>query len=250
VELDLTFSVASNDNEITDLGIENLTFVSAGSFLQHREGYPVGSWFERRIVGAQFNDAGKLVAGSEICDDGEGGTVACAQAPTLFLGRPTPDLEGAFMPSLTLFGNLRVQGMVDFKRGHHKLDGDMRVRCLLFLRCRENFFPQEFVDDPAWLAQTQRGGAFVTDLIRDASFTRFRELSATYTLPTGWAGRFGARAASVTLAGRNLYTWTDYTGMDPEAAFLGGTRGGQSAAWEQNVTPQLQQFVATFNVNF
>jgi len=250
VELDLTLSVATNDNEITDLGVEGVQFVSAGTFLQHREGYPVGSWFEKRIVDAQFDAAGKLIAGSEICDNGEGGTVACAQAPTLFLGRPTPDLEGAFMPSLTLFGNLRVQGMVDFKRGHHKMDGDLRVRCVLFLRCRENFFPQEFVDDPAWLAQTQRGGAFVNDLIRDASFTRFRELSATYTLPTGWAGRFGARAASVTVAGRNLYTWTNYMGMDPEASFLGGTRGGQSAAWEQNVTPQLQQFVATFNVNF
>ena len=54
----------------------------------------------------------------------------------------------------------------------------------------------------------------------------------------------------MTVAGRNLYTWTRYTGMDPEASFLGGTRGAQSAAWEQNVTPQLQQFVATFNVNF
>ncbi|HEU4455413.1 MAG TPA: SusC/RagA family TonB-linked outer membrane protein [Longimicrobium sp.] len=249
-ELDLTFSLATIDNEIVDLGIEGTQFVSAGTFLQHREGYPVGSWFERRIVDAQFDAAGKLIAGSEICDDGQGGTVACAQAPTLFLGRPTPDLEGAFTPSLTLFGNLRLQGMIDFKRGHHKLDGDLRVRCVLFLRCRENFFPQEFVDDPAWLAQTQRGGAFVNDLIRDASFTRFRELSATYSLPDAWARRFGSRGASVTVAGRNLYTWTDYTGMDPEASFLGGTRGGQSAAWEQNVTPQLQQFVATFNVNF
>jgi TonB-linked SusC/RagA family outer membrane protein len=248
-ELDLTFSLASNDNEITDLGLD-LPFVTAGTFLQHREGYPVGSWFEKRIVDAQFNAAGKLVAGSEMCDDGKGGTVACATAPLLFLGRPTPDLEGAFTPSLTLFGNLRLQGMVDFKRGYHKLDGDLRVRCVLFLRCRENFFPQEFVDDPAWLAQTQRGGAFVNGLIRDASFTRFRELSATYTIPTRWSGRFGARAASVTVAGRNLYTWTSYSGMDPEASFLGGTRGAQSAAWEQNVTPQLQQFVATFNVNF
>jgi TonB-linked SusC/RagA family outer membrane protein len=248
VALDLTFSLATNDNEITDLG--DFPVVQAGTFLQHREGYPVGSWFEKRIVGAQFDAAGKLVAGSEVCDDGEGGQVACGSAPLLFLGRPTPELEGAFTPVLTLFGNLRLQALVDFKRGHYKMDGDLRVRCVLFLRCRENFYPAEFVDDPAWLAQTQRAGAYVTDLIRDASFTRFRELSATYTLPQRWSGRFGASAASVTLAGRNLYTWTEYSGMDPEASFLGGSRGGQSAAWEQNVTPQLQQLVATFNVSF
>ena len=32
--------------------------------------------------------------------------------------------------------------------------------------------------------------------------------------------------------------------------FLGGTRGTGSAQWEQNVTPQLQQFVTTLNVTF
>ncbi|HEX8695453.1 MAG TPA: SusC/RagA family TonB-linked outer membrane protein [Longimicrobium sp.] len=248
--LDLTLSLATNDNEIVDLGVEGVEFVSAGTFLQHREGYPVGSWFERRIVGAQFNPNGQLVAGSEICDDGNGGTVACAQAPTLFLGRPTPSLEGAFIPALTLFGNLRLNALFDFKRGHYKLDGDLRVRCVLFLRCRENFYPQEFLDQPAWLAQTQRGGAFVNDLIREASFTRFRELSATYSLPASMTRRFGASHASITLAGRNLYTWTGYSGMDPEASFLGGSRGSGGATWEQNVTPQLQQFVTTVNVTF
>jgi hypothetical protein len=29
-------------------------------------------------------------------------------------------------------------------------------------------------------------------------------------------GRLGTHGASVTLAGRNLKTWTDYTGWDPE----------------------------------
>lgn len=249
--LDLNFSLATNHNRIETLGIPGLTFVSAGTFLQHREGYPVGSWFEKRIVDAKFDAAGKLIAGSEMCDDGAGGVIACAKAPTVFLGRPTPRLEGAFTPTLTVFKNLRLSGMVDFKQGFYKLNGDMRVRCVLFGRCRENFYPAEFVNDPAWLAQTQRGGAFVNGLIQDASFTKLRELSASYTLPASLAGRFGASRASVTVAGRNLYTWTKYPGLEPEASFLGGsTRGSGSAQWEQNVTPQLQQFVTTVNVSF
>jgi hypothetical protein len=211
----------------------------------------VGSWWEKRIVGAQFNPTtGRLIAGSEVCDDGRGGTVPCTQAPQLFLGRPTPSREGAFMPALTLWGRVRLAGMLDFKQGHHKLDGNLRVRCILFGRCRENFYPQEFLDDPAWLAQTQRGGAYVTNLIQDASFTRLRELSATLTLPDTWAARAGASRASISFAGRNLYTWTNYTGIEPEASFLGGSRGGGSAQWEQNVNPQLAQFVTTLNLSF
>ncbi|HEX7241852.1 MAG TPA: TonB-dependent receptor plug domain-containing protein [Longimicrobiaceae bacterium] len=251
VQLDLTASLATNENEIVDLGIEGLTFVSAGSLTQHREGYPVGSWFDRVIRNARFDATGRLIANSETCDDGKGGEVPCAQAPTLFLGRPTPSREGSLASTLTLFGNLRIGGMVDFKQGFHKLDGNLRVRCVLFFRCRENFYQTEYVaTDPAWLATTQRGGAFSDRLIKDSGFARFRELSATYTLPDAWAGRLGARRASLTVAGRNLWTWTDYEGLEPEASFLGGTRGTGSAQWEQNVTPQLQQFVTTLNVTF
>jgi len=248
--LDLTFSLATNDNEIVDLGLPGADFVAAGTLVQHRQGYPVGSWFDKRIMNARFDVAGNLVAGSEMCDDGLGGEVACAQAPTLFLGRPTPSREGSLSSTLTLFDNLRISGMVDFKQGYRKLDGNLRVRCVLFFRCRENFYKEEFLGDPAWLATTQRGGAFSDQLIKDASFARFRELSATYTLPDSWASRFGASRASLTLAGRNLWTWTDYSGLEPEASFLGGTRGTGSAQWEQNVTPQLQQFVTTLNVSF
>ncbi len=249
-QLDFTVSLATNANEVVDLGREGLTTVSAGTLVQHREGYPVGSWFDKVIVGASFNAAGALIANSEICDDGEGGQMPCATAPTLYLGRPTPSREMSLSSTLTLFNNLRIYGLIDAKQGFSKLDGNLRVRCVLFFRCRENFYPTEFLDDPAWLATVQRGGAFSDRLIKDGSFARFRELSATYTLPGRWASRLGASRASITVAGRNLWTWTDYTGLEPEASFLGGTRGTGSAQWEQNVTPQLQQFVTTLNVNF
>ncbi|MDQ3522387.1 MAG: TonB-dependent receptor, partial [Gemmatimonadota bacterium] len=247
---DLTFSVATNENEILDLGVEGLNFVSAGSGNQHRVGHPVGSWFEKRVVDAQFNAAGTLVAGSEICDNNDGGTVSCASAPFVFLGRPTPKTEGAFTSTLTLFNSLRLYTMVDFKQGFYKLDGNDRVRCNIFRRCRENFFPLEFVDQPARLATIQRGTAYISGLVHDASYSKLREVSATYTIPERWAGAFGASRASINLAGRNLYTWTKYPGLEPEASFLGGSRGGGSAQWEQNVVPQLRQFVATVNFGF
>ena len=39
-------------------------------------------------------------------------------------------------------------------------------------------------------------------------------------------------------------------GLEPESTFNGGSRGGAFSLWEQNVLPQLKQFVATFNVSF
>jgi hypothetical protein len=40
------------------------------------------------------------------------------------------------------------------------------------------------------------------------------------------AARIGARMLSLTLAGRKLGAFTKYPGLEPEAAFNGGSRGG------------------------
>lgn len=250
VSVDFNASLATNSNEIVSLGLPGINFVSLGGFTQHNEGFPVSAWFAKKLVDAQFDSANKVIQSSLLCDDGNGGAVACASAPTVYLGRTMPKYEGAFSTTVTLFGNLRLYGLTDFKTGFKKLDGNARVRCVLFFRCRENFYPQEYLDDPLWLAQTQLGGSVVDRLIDDASYLKLREISASYTLPASLSQKIGARHATISVAGRNLYTWTKFGGLEPEASFLGGTRGGGSAQWEQNVTPQLAQFITTFNFSF
>ena len=85
---------------------------------------------------------------------------------------------------------------------------------------------------------------------RPPRFARLRELSASYTLPSAFARKGGASRATITVAGRNLGLWTNFPGIAPEASFNGGTRGGAFGQWEQNVLPQLRQFVTTVNFNF
>ena len=124
--------------------------------------------------------------------------------------------------------------------GHHKLDFSTFIRCTATGRCRENFFPTEF--DPRRIAAITAGGNLVDFAIVDASFAKLRELSATYTLPDRWAAAHGASRASVSLAGRELHTWTRYSGLEPEAMYLGGTRGGNYGGWEQAILPQLSEW--------
>ncbi|WP_434478265.1 hypothetical protein [Gemmatimonas sp.] len=142
-----------------------------------------------------------------------------------------------------------MNAFVDWRGGYKKLDGNYRVRCGAFVLCRELYYPDE-VQDKALLGAVQAGTAYTHHLISDASFARFRELAATYTLPPSFAKRLGASRASVTVAGRNLGLWTNFPGIEPEASFNGGTRGGAFGQWEQSVLPQLRQFVTTVNFNF
>ena len=244
VSVDLTFNVATNSNKILSL-LPGVTSVSPGTFLQHHVGYPVGSWFARRVVSAELDAVGNPI--NVLCDDGNGGTVACGSAPNVYLGRTLPSVEGGFSPTLTLWGRVRLFGLLDFKTGYKKLDGNTRVRCTIFIRCLENFRPLEGA--PIRVAEIRLGG--IPDFyINDASFLKLREVSVSYTLPNTWTRAMGANRASVSLAGRNLYTWTRYPGLEPEAMFLGGSRGGNFSAWEQADLPQLAQWIVTVSVGY
>ena len=57
--------------------------------------------------------------------------------------------------------------------------------------------------------------------VENGGFVKLRELSVRYKLPRNVMGalsRVGARGASLSLIGRNLLTFTDYKGYDPEVS--------------------------------
>jgi hypothetical protein len=222
--------------------------VSVTAMNMHVVGHAPGAWWDRRIVSADYNPTTKRTS-NLICDDGKGGTIACANAPRVFLGNSTPTREGSLSAGVTLLRDIRVNAFVDYRGGYKKLDGNLRARCGAFPLCRELYYPDE-VQDKAALAAFQAGvAAYNFQWIKDASFTRFRELSLTYTLPRELARRVSASAAAITVAGRNLHTWTKYTGLEPEASFNAGSRG-LAGQWEQNTLPQTRSFVTTFNLSF
>jgi hypothetical protein len=108
-------------------------------------------------------------------------------------------------------------------------------------------YPEQF--DPTRIAEIQLGDIGISGTaLEDASFAKLRELSLGYTLPAGVAGRIGAKQAALTVAGRNLHTWTRYTGFDPEAL---SNQAFAAARWgDQGALPQLSQFLVSLNVTF
>jgi TonB-linked SusC/RagA family outer membrane protein len=253
---DATFSLSRNDNEILHLtDDEDEIVVAAGFGVEHRVGYPLGAWFHRRVVHAEFDANGQRILSSMLCDNGQGGTTPCYSgttpvAPRVPLGRGDPRHEGTFSSTFTLGERVRLYGMMDFKTGFMKWDHFTRVRCSLFNICQENAAPLEYVNStPERLAAYQTADQMGAEYIRDSKFLRLREVSASYLVPNHLAQRIGASRASINLAARNLHTWTPWTGMDPEARFLSGARGGFGPL-EQNSLPQLSSIVTTINLSF
>ncbi|MGH7507032.1 MAG: hypothetical protein ACRELX_15350, partial [Longimicrobiales bacterium] len=99
------------------------------------------------------------------------------------------------------------------------------------------------------VAAYQNGATFGEQYINVASFAKLREVSIGYELPPSFIQRFGLSRATITVAGRNLATWTKWDGIEPEAMYLSGGRAGY-AQIEQNSLPQLRQFATTINFSF
>jgi hypothetical protein len=68
--------------------------------------------------------------------------------------------------------------------------------------------------------------------VEDGSFVKLRELSLSYDVPTRLVGR-RVSSAQLQLSARNLKSWDNYSGYDPEVSNFGNVAAGRN----QDVTP-------------
>jgi TonB-linked SusC/RagA family outer membrane protein len=86
------------------------------------------------------------------------------------------------------------------------------------------------------------------DFIEDGGFIRLREVSLQYTLDQSWVRRtLGFSSVDLRVAGRNLLTSTDYTGLDPELNL--GQAEQASRGVDYFVNPQSRSFIFTVALN-
>ena len=85
--------------------------------------------------------------------------------------------------------------------------------------------------------------------MENGTFTRFRELTAIWTLPQRSGVENGrARMPRFIFSARNLHKWTKYTGIDPESdSDAGSTISTQT---DFQAAPPPSYFIFRFNVTF
>ena len=76
---------------------------------------------------------------------------------------------------------------------------------------------------------------------------KLREVAVTFLAPADWARRARTRDLSLTFSGRNLHTWTRYSGFDPE--ILSATAGNFSQS-DFLSQPPLRYYTVRVNANF
>jgi hypothetical protein len=80
--------------------------------------------------------------------------------------------------------------------------------------------------DEAWYLALGGGfGPALAPFIEDAGYVKLREIALNYSVPARWTTRLGISGIDLRLAGRNLLTWTNYSGQDPETNLAGANNG-------------------------
>ena len=168
-------------------------------------------------------------------------------------GDPNPDWTGSVRSSFTLFNNLQLSGLVDIKHGGEMWNG---TRGALYsygthadtepwhgagqpgVIFGTNYFEHEEVGGPgAGTAVTLTGDNWgraglgngfngpMSQFVEDAGYVKLRDITLSYTLEQPFVRRYGFSSIELNASGRNLHTWTNYNGMDPESNLTGQSRG-------------------------
>ena len=234
---DVTLSGSTTHNKILELG-QGVSPIFVGFYQQHRAGYPAGGFWAPLV---SFNDAN----GDGIIDL----TEVSLSDSAVFRGSALPTREASLNSDLAIFGGRVVLGTQFDYRGGHLVDNSLeQFRCFSVVNCRGDYDKTAPLEQQA-LAQATflpEGGNSVA-FLEPGWFIKLRELSLTFEAPDRWARAFRANRLSLTIAGRNLWTITDYTGVDPEVNAFNQDNFASSDFESQ---AQVRYWTARVNVGF
>jgi TonB-linked SusC/RagA family outer membrane protein len=85
------------------------------------------------------------------------------------------------------------------------------------------------------------------EFVENGSFVKLREAAVRYTLDQPWVRRAGPQSVTLSLAARNLYTWTRYTGIDPEVNLFSANTVARGVEFGTSPIPRMFTLGATLN---
>jgi TonB-linked SusC/RagA family outer membrane protein len=223
------------ESEAVDLGDEPL-IAAGGSFTEVRVGYPVTSLFARRILNPNAVGVAPVLS-----DTNE------------FIGPTFPDKIIGLGTTLNLWDRISLDALGEFQKGGYNVNfvGFQNANRGNWRPC---FAAQKklIAGDMSGLTTTEIAQCTVDRTLQASDwwiepmdFFRLRYVTLSYKVPTRLLR--GMQNATLTLAGRNLFYRSDYSGLDPESADQSDSQVGRR---EYYVLPQLRSFSLTLRVGW
>jgi TonB-linked SusC/RagA family outer membrane protein len=209
---------------------QDLQWVTRGTFTQYRSKVldlaglppfrpPLSGFGGLGVTFIQVGQPLTQIIGRGFCADYPGEACASNGINTtrsdLKIGDAAPNYRMGFTNDVT-FRRISFSAVLDYQNG-----GDL-INLTQFLY--DDAGTAADYGTPAHAARLRGyNNGVMSPYIESATFLKLREISIGYDLPQSVISRVhaGAQSIRVSLAGRNLYSWQKYSGLDPEVANLG-----------------------------
>lgn len=266
------FNLALNRNEVISLsdedGIDLFLDASPGYFnidRTHilREGEVLGSFWGLDYQGVY--QGGDLPAGTALLPGGEAGDQLftdvdgsgdISPADQKIIGDPTPDFTFGFTNTFS-YKNFDLNIFLQGAQG-----GDVMNLTAVQLFNGDSNATTEILN--SWTPTNTstnipraklRGKEISSRFVEDGSYIRLKNIALGYTLPNDIVSKLGLQNARISLSAQNLFTITNYSGLDPEVSYFGAGGGNSSAANTTNGFdfgnyPTLRSVNFTINLKF
>ncbi len=247
------FNISGNRNKVVALATDESQFAGYQTFTNSTHiitpGQPLGTFYGLRFLGVDpgngdaiyedINNDGRITA-----DDG----MVLANAQPDFIGGFTNVVSYmGFQVSLFLqysYGNNMINfGNTTLLNSGENLENNQVVKAL------ERWSqPGDITEVPRYELGNTFNNRFSDRFIEDASYLRIKNLSISYNLPPQIVSRYNLGSARVYATGTNLWTWTDYTGGDPEINSLDGSTVAQGL--DLDTFPQVRTLLIGVTLGF
>ena len=226
-----SFNIASNRNELVELYGDGQDDIGNGWFL----GEPLGSIYTYRYIGVwqEGEDPSESNPGARPGDlkfEDVNGDGLLNPDDRVLIGNDLPDWYGGLTNTFH-YGNFHLSVFLQTSQGGLRYNPDQYYGDEVGRRniptTYQYWTPDNPINDWPSLRVQSRLGSWN---YRDPSYVRLKDVRLSYAVPSPVLDRLGMQAFTIYVAGRNLYTWTDWIGWDPETNFA--SRG--SDGWTNN----------------
>ncbi|MFT7588198.1 MAG: TonB-linked SusC/RagA family outer membrane protein, partial [Limisphaerales bacterium] len=261
----LTFDIGGNisfvKNEVTNLGVggdainsgnvqsasSTVALTDVGSPIASFYGYVTDGIFQNSAEVAAHATQNGASAGDIRFVDLDGNGIIDVNDQT-FIGNPTPNFSYGLNASAAYKGF----DMSIFLQGSQGNDiYNATVRYDFVFANRPNSVLDRWTgegtsaDEPRVSISDPNQNARVSDrFIEDGSYLRVKNLQIGYTIPSSITQKVKLRQVRLYVAAQNLFTFTKYSGLDPEI----GTRGSLEIGIDRGFYPQARTYMAGLNI--
>ncbi|MGH7720116.1 MAG: SusC/RagA family TonB-linked outer membrane protein [Gemmatimonadaceae bacterium] len=163
------------------------------------------------------------------------------------LGDPNPDFVATLGNTFELPGNVQLSVLFDGRFGNDVANFTRRITEFFG---SDKALEREVSGDTAsrTFGRNPNGRIQIyEEYIEDGSYVKLREVALQIVFDQPWVRRLRAQSLSVRVAGRNLYTWTDYRGLDPEINLFSANTVSRGVDFATTPLPRQFSVGLTFN---